>query len=170
MSKEEYQQRYFAELEAQKELIEGIAERSARGETFTLLCKAACRDAERCHRTPLLEYLEEVEKRFQFPVRVDTLGSDPLLRLHDRLREADFDVICGRMELRIAPAYHTVAFSGGGVIRAVRGRGFEFALSGQGEQRFIIDLSSGANREHPEVPDERCTTNCGLGTRRERSG
>jgi uncharacterized protein YeaO (DUF488 family) len=55
---EEYRERYLREMEAQRDEIRKLAERSRAGETITLLCSSACTDAEHCHRTLLKELIE----------------------------------------------------------------------------------------------------------------
>jgi uncharacterized protein YeaO (DUF488 family) len=49
----EFRRRYVAEMDAQREAIDGLAARAAAGETITLLCSSACTDPQRCHRTLL---------------------------------------------------------------------------------------------------------------------
>jgi uncharacterized protein YeaO (DUF488 family) len=56
---DEYRRRYLEEMQAQQELIEGLAELVAEGKTITLLCSSACTDASRCHRTLLKELIEK---------------------------------------------------------------------------------------------------------------
>jgi uncharacterized protein YeaO (DUF488 family) len=55
---EQYRQRYLEEMQAQGELIEGLAELVAEGKTITLLCSSACEDASHCHRTLLRQLIE----------------------------------------------------------------------------------------------------------------
>jgi len=54
----EYRRRYLREMEAQRPLIDSLAQRVAKGETVTLLCSSACTDPVHCHRA-LLEHLIE---------------------------------------------------------------------------------------------------------------
>jgi len=49
---------YGAEMTAQFELIEELAQMVAEGKTITLLCSSACVDAARCHRTLLIKLVE----------------------------------------------------------------------------------------------------------------
>ena len=53
-----YQKRYLAEMEAQKDEIQALAEKVKAGETVTLLCSSACTDEARCHRTLLRRLIE----------------------------------------------------------------------------------------------------------------
>jgi uncharacterized protein YeaO (DUF488 family) len=53
-----YQRRYLEEMQAQEELIAGLAELVAEGASITLLCSSACTDASHCHRTLLQELVE----------------------------------------------------------------------------------------------------------------
>jgi uncharacterized protein YeaO (DUF488 family) len=57
---DEYTRRYLAEMQNARFWIRGFAERSARGETVTLLCSSACVDPARCHRTLLRALMEEL--------------------------------------------------------------------------------------------------------------
>jgi len=54
---EEYRKRYLEEMQAQRELIEGLAELVAEGKPITLLCSSACEDEAHCHRTLLRELI-----------------------------------------------------------------------------------------------------------------
>ncbi len=56
---DEYRCRYLEEMQAQAELIDGIAELIAEGKTITLLCSRQCVDAAQCHRTLLRGLIEE---------------------------------------------------------------------------------------------------------------
>jgi uncharacterized protein YeaO (DUF488 family) len=58
ISWEVYQRRYLDEMQAQEELIAGLAELIAEGANITLLCSSACTDASHCHRTLLQELVE----------------------------------------------------------------------------------------------------------------
>jgi len=55
---DDYQRRYLEEMQAQEELIAGLAELVAEGANITLLCSSACTDATHCHRTLLQELVE----------------------------------------------------------------------------------------------------------------
>jgi uncharacterized protein YeaO (DUF488 family) len=56
---EEYTRRYLEEMQAQSELIDGLAELVAEGKTITLLCSRQCVDPAKCHRTLLKELIDE---------------------------------------------------------------------------------------------------------------
>lgn len=58
ISWEEYRARYLEEMERQEPYIAELASRARSGETFTLLCSAACLDPARCHRTLLKGLVE----------------------------------------------------------------------------------------------------------------
>jgi uncharacterized protein YeaO (DUF488 family) len=56
---EEYTRRYLKEMEAQREMIDELAQLVREGKTLTLLCSSACTDATHCHRTLLKGLIEE---------------------------------------------------------------------------------------------------------------
>jgi uncharacterized protein YeaO (DUF488 family) len=58
-----FRRRYLAEMAAEREAIEALAKRIARGETLTLLCSSACTDETRCHRSLLKALIEEAHAR-----------------------------------------------------------------------------------------------------------
>jgi uncharacterized protein YeaO (DUF488 family) len=66
ISWETYRKRYLAEMKQQSDAIRDLAERSAGGETITLLCSSACTDPQHCHRT-LLQGLIESQRRRDAP-------------------------------------------------------------------------------------------------------
>jgi uncharacterized protein YeaO (DUF488 family) len=53
-----YRQRYLREQRANRELIESLAQRVAKGEAITLLCSSACVRESRCHRSLLRQLIE----------------------------------------------------------------------------------------------------------------
>jgi len=55
---ETYRTRYLDQIRAQMEELAALADRVAAGETITLLCSSACKDAAHCHRTLLKEQIE----------------------------------------------------------------------------------------------------------------
>ena len=57
---DDYARRYLDEMQAPSPvwLIRGLAQRSAAGETITLLCSSACTDPARCHRTLLARLVD----------------------------------------------------------------------------------------------------------------
>lgn len=59
-----YQRRYLEEMRGPGQLwrIRDLAQRSADGETITLLCSSACTDPARCHRTLLAGILDDGAK------------------------------------------------------------------------------------------------------------
>lgn len=59
ISWEEFEGRYFSEMEGQRQKIESLASRVASGETITLLCSSRCEDESSCHRTLLKAIIEE---------------------------------------------------------------------------------------------------------------
>jgi uncharacterized protein YeaO (DUF488 family) len=71
---EEYRRRYLEEMQAQQELIIGMAELLAEGKTITLLCSSACEDAAHCHRTLLKEL---IEAQMAAPAGSDTNWTEP---------------------------------------------------------------------------------------------
>lgn len=54
----QYRRSYVELQRANHELIAGLAQRSAGGETITLLCSSACVRESRCHRSILMELIE----------------------------------------------------------------------------------------------------------------
>ena len=58
-----FRRRYLAEMEAEREAIQALAQRIARGETLTLLCSSACTDAAQCHRSLLKGLIEGADAR-----------------------------------------------------------------------------------------------------------
>ena len=56
---EEFRRRYLEEMQAQEELVGGLADLVAEGKTITLLCSSACRDEKQCHRSLLKELVEQ---------------------------------------------------------------------------------------------------------------
>jgi len=54
-----YRQRYLSEMQTQVSRIAELARRVAAGQTITLLCSNACKDASQCHRTLLEQLIEE---------------------------------------------------------------------------------------------------------------
>lgn len=60
-----YQRRYLDEMRGPGQVwrIRDLAQRSAGGETITLLCSAACTDPARCHRTLLAGLIHGAEHR-----------------------------------------------------------------------------------------------------------
>lgn len=62
ISFEQYVPRYLEEMLGQTFRIRALAERSAAGETITLLCSSACTDPERCHRTLLQRLVERASR------------------------------------------------------------------------------------------------------------
>jgi uncharacterized protein YeaO (DUF488 family) len=55
---DEYRRRYLDEMKGHEAQIADLAQRVLRGETITLLCSSACRDATRCHRSLLKELID----------------------------------------------------------------------------------------------------------------
>jgi uncharacterized protein YeaO (DUF488 family) len=53
-----YVPRYLEEMRDQRFRIRALADRTAAGETITLLCSSACTDPRRCHRTLLAKLIE----------------------------------------------------------------------------------------------------------------
>lgn len=58
-----YQERYVAEMQGQRDRIEGLAARLDRGEPVTLLCSRDCILPPICHRTVLAELIEAARTR-----------------------------------------------------------------------------------------------------------
>ncbi len=54
-----YLSRYRAEMREQREAIDELARRVARGEQITLLCSNACVREDRCHRSVLKQLIEK---------------------------------------------------------------------------------------------------------------
>jgi uncharacterized protein YeaO (DUF488 family) len=63
ISFEQYRPRYLEEMGAQTFRIRALADRSAAGETITLLCSSACDDPSSCHRTLLAHLIDETVRR-----------------------------------------------------------------------------------------------------------
>ena len=59
----QYTPRYLEEMGKQTFRIRALADRSAAGETITLLCSSACDDPASCHRTLLARLLDETVRR-----------------------------------------------------------------------------------------------------------
>jgi uncharacterized protein YeaO (DUF488 family) len=59
ISWDEFRTRYLEEMKSQEELIDELAELVAAGKTITLVCSAACTEANHCHRTLLKGLVDE---------------------------------------------------------------------------------------------------------------
>jgi uncharacterized protein YeaO (DUF488 family) len=59
----QYTPRYLEEMGKQTFRIRALADRSAAGETITLLCSSACEDPTTCHRTLLARLIDETVRR-----------------------------------------------------------------------------------------------------------
>lgn len=59
----DYLQLYFEEMRGQVLRIRALADRSAAGETITLLCSSACTDPALCHRTVLKKLVDTAGAR-----------------------------------------------------------------------------------------------------------
>jgi uncharacterized protein YeaO (DUF488 family) len=59
----EYVPRFLDEMRGQTFRIRALADRSAAGETVTLLCSSACTDSARCHRSLLARLVDETVRR-----------------------------------------------------------------------------------------------------------
>ncbi|WP_224364904.1 DUF488 domain-containing protein [Hyalangium versicolor] len=58
-----YRERYFREMEAQRDKIAELAERVDRGETVTLLCSKDCILEQACHRSMLAELVQAARRQ-----------------------------------------------------------------------------------------------------------
>jgi uncharacterized protein YeaO (DUF488 family) len=59
----DYRRRFLEEMAERQGYIEELARRVARGERLTLLCSSACTDPRHCHRTLLIELIEQALQR-----------------------------------------------------------------------------------------------------------
>lgn len=59
----QYRQRFLEEMKEKEGFIDELARRVEKGERLTLLCSSACTDPRHCHRTLLIELIEEALAR-----------------------------------------------------------------------------------------------------------
>jgi uncharacterized protein YeaO (DUF488 family) len=63
LSFERYREAFLVEMQARQGWIDELARRIVRGERITLLCSSACTDPARCHRTLVIELVQQALAR-----------------------------------------------------------------------------------------------------------